>query len=140
MNEKIQVPQAEKIVGDVDDFDPYAYDSEKCFGEFITDPTEILKKLFHENSTLFIEPFEIEKTERDFEIINLVTDSIKTYTKHYGRNNFIELTSDHIHYFEENGVKEMTNDFFENGMSDNKGGQLIVDRGEDLETAILTFH
>lgn len=146
MNEKFPVPQAEALIGYFDELDPeffsdkvkeYATDSE---GNVINDPKEVLKNIFNESSIKQYEGFEIEKSERDLEIIAIATDAVKKFAAEYGREQFVELTHDHIHFFKDGGVEEFTEGRLGIGSHATVLGEALVDRRDDLSTAITTFH
>lgn len=115
----------------------YAYNSE---GELISDPKEILGRVFHGASVKKYEDIEIEKTERDLEIIALATETVKKFASEYGRNDFIDLTIDHIHFLKEGGVEELTEGRLGLGSHATILGEALINRRDDLSTAITTFH
>jgi|AntRauTorcE11897_2_1112592.scaffolds.fasta_scaffold34119_1 hypothetical protein len=146
MNEKFPIPQAERLVGNFEDFNSDFYDDsfsrEKKIeekGEVITDPVEVLRRTFEEYSTSSLET-ELEKTEREIEIIKIATDAVKGMATEYGRENFVELTDDHIHLFPDGGVEELTSGRLAIGSHSTVLGEAFVDRRDDLATAITTFH
>jgi hypothetical protein len=146
MNEKFPIPQAERLVGNFEDFNSDFYDdsfsrkkeSEEK-GEVISDPVEVLRRTFEEYSTSSLET-ELEKTEREIEIIKIAAEAVKNIATEYGRENFIELTDDHIHLFPDGGVEELTNGRLAIGSHSTVLGEAFVDRRDDLATAITTFH
>ena len=146
MNEKFPIPQAERLVGNFEDFNSDFYDDsfsrEKKIeekGEVITDPVEVLRRTFEEYSTSSLET-ELEKIEREIEIIKIATDAVKGMATEYGRENFVELTDDHIHLFPDGGVEELTSGRLAIGSHSTVLGEAFVDRRDDLATAITTFH
>jgi hypothetical protein len=146
MSEKFPIPQAERLVGNFEDFNSDFYDdsfsrekeSEEK-GGVITDPVEVLRRTFEEYSTASLET-ELEKTEREIEIIKIATDAVKEMATEYGREKFVELTDDHIHLFPDGGVEELTNGRLAIGSHSTVLGESFVDRRDDLATAITTFH
>jgi len=146
MVEKSPVPQAEKIVGNFDDFNSDFYNDSfvrgresEGKGEVITDPVEVLQRLFEEYSTGSLDN-ELEKSERDLEILKIATEAVKKFAAEYGRKNFIELTDDHVHFFPDGGVEELTKGRLAIGSHATVLGEAFVDRRDDLATAITTFH
>lgn len=78
-------------------------------GKPITDTKQILKEIFEKigpNKKLF-KDLELEKTERDLYIINIATDAIKKFAREYGRENFVDLPVNNIHFLKEGGVLEI---------------------------------
>lgn len=146
MNEKFPVPQAERIVGDFKDLNPDLFsDTEHVFstntsGEVITDPREILKRIFQEYSPIPYNDFEIVKTARDLELIQLATGTIKEWAKVYGRTEFVDITPDHIHFFKKGGTAKFTNGDVLLGAHSPILGDVLVDRLDDLSTCICIFH
>lgn len=146
MKETFPVPQAERVVGKFEDFNSDFYNDSfdrekesKDEGEVITDPKEVLTRLFKEYSTGSLEN-ELEKSERDLEIIKIATEAVKNMAAEYGREDFVELTDDHIHLFPDGGVEELTNGRLVIGSHSTVLGESFVDRRDDLATAITTFH
>lgn len=146
MTEKFPVPQAERLVGNFEDFNSNFYDdsfsrNEKSEnrGDVITDPKEVLRRLFEEYSTGSVEN-EMEKSEREREILKIATEAVKSIAIEYGREEFIELTEDHVHFFPDGGVKELTKGRLAIGSHSTILGEAFVDRRDDLSTAITIFH
>jgi hypothetical protein len=146
MNEKFQAPQAEVLVGNFDDFNPNLLsDGKKKFsttheGEVINNPELILKRIFHEYATEPNGEIEIQKTARDLEIIELAKDAVKQIAEEFGRTEFIDISNNHIHFVEAGGVEKYTEGRLSDGSHASVLGELMVDRGDDLSTAITTFH
>lgn len=146
MSEKFPIPQAERLVGNFDDFNSDFYcdsfvrgrESENK-GDVITNPEEVLKRIFEEYSTGFLDN-ELEKSERDREILKIAIETVKSLASEYGRENFVELTDDHIHFFPDGGVEELTKGRLAIGSHSTVLGESFVDRRDDLSTAITTFH
>ncbi len=146
MTEKFPVPQAERLVGSFEDFNSDFYDDSfsrreksKNEGDVITDPKEVLRRLFEEYSTKSLDS-ELEKSERDREIIKIATEAVKRIATEYGRENFVEITENHIHFFQDGGVEYLTKGRLGIGSHATMLGESFVDRTDDLATAITTFH
>lgn len=146
MSEKFPVPQAENLVGRFEDFKSDFYNDSfirgkesESKGEVITDPKEVLRRTFEEYSTGSLEN-ELEKSERDREIIKIATEAVKSMAADYGRENFVELTDSHVHFFPDGGVEELTKGRLAIGSHATVLGEAFVDRRDDLATAITTFH
>ena len=146
MTEKFSVPQAEKLVGKFSDFKSDFYEDSfvrgkeiESKGKVITDPNEVLRRLFEEYSVGKLHS-ELEKSDRDREIIKVATEAVKSMATEYGREYFVELTDNHIHFFPDGGVEELTKGRFAIGSRSSVLGEVFVDRRNDLATAITTFH
>ena len=146
MKEKFPVPQAERLVGNFQDFNSDFYEDSfvrgkesESKGEVITDPKEVLRRTFEEYSTGSLEN-ELEKSERDREIIKIATEAVKSMAAEYGRENFVELTDSHVHFFSDGGVEELTKGRLAIGSHATVLGEVLVDRRDDLSTAITAFH
>jgi hypothetical protein len=146
MSEKFPVPQAENLVGRFEDFKSDFYDDSfirgkesENNGEVISDPKEVLRRLFEEYSTGKLEN-ELEKSERDKEIIKIAIEAVKSIAAEYGREDFVEITENHIHLFPDGGVEELTKGRLAVGSHATVLGEAFVDRRDDLATAITTFH
>ena len=146
MNEKFQVPQADRVVGNFDDFrlDLVSYAENGVVknkgGEILTEPKQILEMLFHESAAEFYDDFEIKKSERDIEIIELAMKSAKDFARQYGRNEFIEIPLDHVHVFRDGAIEEFSKGRNSHGTGSTLLGELLVERRDDLQTAITAFH
>ena len=146
MVEKFTVPQAERLVGNFEDFNSDFYDDSfskkdsENKGEVISDPNEVLRRLFQEYSTEPFEGQELEKSERDREILKIAVDAVKAMAAEYGRESFIEITEDHVHFFPDGGTEKLTKGRLGIGSHSTILGEVIVDRRDDLSTAITTFH
>ena len=146
MTEKFPIPQADKLVGKFEDFNSDFYDDSftrgqesENKGKVISDPKEVLRRLFEEYSTGHLES-EIEKSARDFEILRIATEALKSFAAEYGRENFTELTDEHVHFFQDGGVEELTKGRLAIGSHSTVLGEAFVDRRDDLATAVTTFH
>ena len=145
MSEKFPIPQADRLVGK-GDVDPK--DIEGRFGspilnekgEPIVSPKELLTRVFTERSNQPYSAYEISKSERDLELIRHAEFAVKEYAKQYGREEFIDITPDHIHFFEEGGVGKFTEGRIAVGSHATVLGEVLVERRSDLQTAITTFH
>ncbi len=146
MTEKFPVPQAERVVGNFEDFhsdfyeDSFSKKEGEDKGEVIKDPKVVLRRLFEEYSTESFEGSELEKSERDREILKVATEAVKEMAAEYGRKSFVELTEDHVHLFPGGGVEELTKGRLGIGSHSTLLGEVFVDRRDDLATAITAFH
>ena len=141
------IPQADRVIGD-------SYISPEQTGKLlnklpvdekgniITDLKEVLIRVFEETSPdkKPLGGIELEKTERDLYIIHTATEAVKKFAEKYGRENFVDLPPDNIHFLKEGGVLEYTKARLSTGSHATVLGQVLVDRRTDLQTAITTFH
>ena len=87
-----------------------------------------------------IEKFEIDKTERDIEIINFAKDAISEYTRKYTRKKY-DIPLQNIHVFNLGGVEEFTQKRLENGAASIERGSIVMDRiKSDAVFAKILFH
>src|SRR3989344_2207883 len=147
MSEFFQVRQAEKVVAhtkltpdDVEEmFDPVPKDEK---GAIVTDFKQILNLLFDEASLPreSLRQIELEKTERDKELIDVAIDAVKRFAKEYGREEFVDLPLEHIRLLKDGGVNVATKGRFNTGSHATVLGEVLIDRRSDLETVITLFH
>lgn len=89
----------------------------------------------------FIEGLELEKTEKDKEIIELVTKEVDRYLQQYGRENVQEISLNNIHLLREGGTEEHTDGNLSGGGASSVHNSIIIDRGDsDLQFAYVLFH
>jgi len=97
--------------------------------------------LVDERGGHFIEDFEVEKTEREKEIINFVIAEADRVLKELGRGNPAEISESYIHVLKENGTNEYTKERFETGSHATKIGGILVDRQlSEVKFALVLFH
>lgn len=108
-------------------------------GEKIRDVHEALARLY-ERAGEPKKDLELEKTDRDREIIELAVSAADRFLEELGRNKRVLVPLDHIHYLKEGGVKEYTHGRLGVGSHASVLGEILVDRRSDLKTAITTFH
>ncbi|MDB5244172.1 MAG: hypothetical protein JWN18_42 [Parcubacteria group bacterium] len=134
MNEKFSIPQADRLVGK----GPVKPMEHNEVGAS-TDPEEILTLLFKESGT-DVYKIELQKTEEDLALIELAETAVRDYAAQYGRESFVDITSDHIHFLPDGGVFEITHGRLATGSHSTVLGEVLIDRRKDLETAITLFH
>lgn len=104
------------------------------------DIERILSQKFKEHGGKKIEKFEIDKTERDIEIINFVKSAIGEYTEKYTEKKY-DISLENIHVFNPGGVDEFTEHQKGIGAAAAKYGSIVVDRVEsDTEFVSHIFH
>jgi hypothetical protein len=120
----------------------------KVFGNLLSeenikeleDTGKILDEIFSKSGMEKLEDLEIEKTERDIEIINFVQESISEYMKEYN-SNFKEIPLGNIHLLKDGGVSKVTDGRLHIGSASHVLGEVLIDRrSSDIKTAITIFH
>lgn len=143
MNKEFPVPQAEAFVGKTevnpDKIKLGARFTRAEDGQPITDVREILRKVFAYAGEP-IQGLELKKTERDLQIIALAMESVKRFARELGKEDFIDLPLQNIHFLKPGGTKKRTGGEAHVGASSPVLGRVLVDRRSDLKTAITTFH
>ncbi len=146
MNEKFPAPHTEVIVGNFDDLKPELFTdremevSKGVDGEVITDPRLISERLLQEPLPEPYRKLEIEKSDRELNIIKLAKENVERFAAEYGRTEFPVLSPDRIHFLKEGGLAKASEERMMNGAQSVMLGRIVVDRREDLPTAITTFH
>lgn len=145
--EKMPIPHADRVIGDANVsteetgkfLDNLPVDEE---GNPITDTKKILSSIFEQTAPdkKLFEGLELEKTERDLYIIHIATEAVKRFAREFGRENFVDLPLDNIHILKGGGVSEYTKGRLGTGSHATVLGQVLIDRRNDLQTAITTFH
>ncbi|MEK7138378.1 MAG: hypothetical protein AAB787_02600 [Patescibacteria group bacterium] len=128
--EKFEVPQADDLVG------------------VPSDRGEIREKIISEFENLFggiggqkIEGFEIEKSERDIELIDLANKAISEYLAKYKKDKSVNVPLSNVHLVEEGGTEKFTLGRFGGGAHSTLYGDMIVDRMQsDLDFSLRLFH
>jgi len=88
-----------------------------------------------------IENLELEKNNRDIEIINFVKKSAWEYMEQYNRQKNIDKPISNIHLLKEGGVEEYTEGESADGACSSTIGEIIIDRVKlDTEFATKLFH
>lgn len=144
MRERFPVSQADRVVGrdevSLEELaERFGEPPVGSDGQIISEPGEVLKRIYAEHAPECYEQ-EIDKSERDKEILSIATDAVRAYAAEYGRERFIELPLEHIHLLKPGGTAEMTEGRLEIGSHATVPGSIVIDRRSDLETAITAFH
>ncbi len=101
----------------------------------------LLAAYYAEHGTSVIEGFELEKTQRDKEIIKFAEDAVSAYLRAYGREPKFDVPLEKIHFLRDGGTKEFTQGKLGGGAHATKFGSMLVDRSDsDIQTALITFH
>jgi hypothetical protein len=126
-SKKFDLPHADMVVGVPEDHKEEFYSR--------------LKEHYEQTDAANIEGFEIDKTERDIEIINFANQALDQYLKAYGRKRIFEVPLGKVHLFKEGGVKEFTYGKFTRGTHSAKLGSIIAERVQsDIQLALFLFH
>jgi hypothetical protein len=84
---------------------------------------------------------ELEKSEKDREIINFVDHSLNEYILKYGRKKIVEIPLDHIQFVPVGGVEKITAGRVASGAAGSLDARLVLDRDpSDVNTALTLFH
>src|SRR3989344_656565 len=101
----------------------------------------IISETLQDKGGEFIEGLELEKTEKDKEIIELADQAAENYLRQFGRENVPEITLNNIHLLKEGGTEEYTEGNWKEGSQSSVLNRIIVDRGaSDLRLARKLFH
>lgn len=129
MPEKFEMPHADKLVGVPTEYADKQEIAEKNFTKYFEQPSEREK------------PFELEKTEKDIEIINFCDESVQKYMETYGRKKNIKLPMENIHVLQEGGVEAVTEGRLRTGSHSTIFGKIAVDRNpSDTQFSLVAFH
>ncbi|MDP3729184.1 MAG: hypothetical protein Q8R26_00295 [bacterium] len=129
MKEKFEVPHAERVVGVPTEHQDKQEIVEKNFAKFFELERE--KK----------EGIELEKTERDIELINFAAQAVEKYLAHYGSTKNIEILLEKFHLLKEGGTEEFTKGRIKGGSSSSLYSSILLDRPQsDIQFAVMAFH
>lgn len=88
-----------------------------------------------------IEGFELEKTEREIEIINLANKAASDYLKTYGRTKDLPVLINSVHILSEGGVEKFTEGRLRQAANSTTLRSIIVDRSSyEIDFALRIFH
>lgn len=126
---EISIPQADKVIGIPKEWEHDLEGIEDFFQEaYITQGVDR------------IEGIELDKSERDLEIIRFVNESVAKCLQKYEREAH-NTPLEKIHILREGGVQEYTNDKLRMGAHSVKSGSVLIDRvSSDVQFAIILFH
>ncbi len=146
MSEKFLNSHYEKLVGSENDMDYMELETRlhDCIysdnGTLITDPEVILEKVYREVGASKYKKYELKKTPEDLELIALVKNTVIEYAKQYGKDEFVNITDEHIHLLKEGSLEKISGGRLLQGSHSSFFGEVKIDRRSDIETAITTFH
>lgn len=97
--------------------------------------------LLDERGGRFIEDFEVEKTEREKEIIHFVIAEADRVLRELGRKNPAEISESNIHVLKEDGTDDYTEGIGGTGAHATRLGSVLVDRqASEVKFALVLFH
>ena len=129
-NREVNIPQADKLVG-----------IPKEWMHNLDRFEETMEKAYQTQGTEKIEGLELEKGEKEIEIIHFVNESILEYLRQYGREIEVDSSFDKIHILKEGGTEEYTKGKLRMGAHSTKLGSILVDRGlSNVQFANILFH
>jgi hypothetical protein len=109
-------------------------DSEQKFHQYIINKVENI-------GSKKIENFEINKTDKDIELIHFTEIEADKILNNYGRSKIIQVSLDNIHLLNEGGTEDYTNGRLIGGAHSTIQKSIIVDRVQnDLQFTLILFH
>ncbi|OGY67676.1 MAG: hypothetical protein A3B16_02350 [Candidatus Zambryskibacteria bacterium RIFCSPLOWO2_01_FULL_45_43] len=129
MKEKFEIPHAERVVGVPAKHQDKQEIAEKYFASFFELERE--KK----------EGIELEKTERDVELISFSDQAVEKYLKQYNSNKDIRIPLENIHLLRDGGTEEFSEGRVRGGSASALYGSIVVDRPQsDIQFTLMAFH
>lgn len=102
---------------------------------------QIISDTLENEGGKFIEGLELEKTEKDKEIIELTSQKVDEYMRQHGRENIPEIPLNNIHLLKEGGTEEHTKGNLSRGGTNSSLNSVIIDHdASDLRLAQTLFH
>src|SRR3989344_8181131 len=89
----------------------------------------IISQTLQDKGGEFIEGLELEKTEKDKEIIGLADQAAEDYLRQFGRENIPEIPLNNIHLLKAGGTEEYTKGNLKGGGISSTFNSVIIDRG-----------
>ncbi len=88
-----------------------------------------------------IKDLELEKTERDLEVINFTQKEASEYISSLKKDNIFEVPIENIHILKDGGTNEYTEGRLSTGAHSAVRGGILVDRlKSDIEFSLILFH
>lgn len=130
MNEKFSHRGFDKIVG-------LTNEMKQRSGEV----NAYIDHLVDERGGKWIEEFEVEKTNREKEVIDFVNTEADRILEELGRKNPTEIAESNIHILRKNGTYDYTEGRLQGGSHATTRGSVLVDRQDsDIQFALVLFH
>ena len=96
---------------------------------------------FQEGAGEEIKELELEKSEKDIEMIRFAEEEAAKVVQRYGRKKDVELPMENIHLLPEDGTREFTEGRQAEGAYSTKLGSMLIDRSEsDIKFTMRAFH
>lgn len=128
MAPKFEIPHAERVVGVPTKYQEYQEVVEQKFAKFFESGREKVE-------------MELEKTERDIDLINFAAEAVEKYLKQYGSKKDIKIPIENIHLLKDGGVEEFTKGRIRGGAASMLYGSIVLDRSQsDIQFAVMAFH
>lgn len=84
---------------------------------------------------------ELEKTNRDKQIINFTQEKLNKYLSEFNKENIYDIPHEKIHLVSSGEVYNLTKKAFEEGVASSRFGSCIIDRKENnINFSIILFH
>ncbi len=128
--ENFEIPQADDLVGIPS-------------GEENLKPkiVENLEEIFRKFRGGRIEDLEINKSERDIELIDIANKAVSEYLTKYGRGKNLIIPIENIHLLKEGGTEKFTDGIFIGGAHSTLYGSIVIDRMKsDVDCVLRLFH
>ncbi len=130
MNEKFSHRIFDRVVGLTDEMK-----------QRLEEVNTYIDHLIDERGGKWLEGFEVEKTEREKEIIDFVNIEADRILKELGREKPSDITESNIHVLRENGTYDYTEGRLQEGSHATTRGSILVDRQDsDIQFALILFH
>lgn len=121
-----ELPHADRVIGE-------KKEHEKEFKEWLQEKRQKIREK--------IQKFEIEKTERDKEIIEFANRSVDEHLGRYGRKRKVDVPLEDIHVLKDGGVEELTQGKTFAAVHYPVAGKIIIDRiKSDIDFSLRIFH
>lgn len=128
--ENFEIPHADDLVGI-----PHG---EKSLRPKIV---ENLEDIFRKIGGGKIEDLEVDKSERDLELIDLASKAVSEYLKKYGREKDLKIPIENIHLLEKGGTEKFTEGICKGGAHSTLYGGIVIDRMKsDVDCILRLFH
>jgi hypothetical protein len=86
-------------------------------------------------------PYELEKTEKDKEIIEFVENALDRYLEKYGRQKKVEIPLENIHILKKGETEKLTGGEAKIGAYSTEYGDVLIDKLEkNINFSLILFH
>lgn len=102
---------------------------------------KFMEKIVYEEGHKPIENFEIEKTQKDLEILAFAEKAASEIIKEYGRQKDVKVPMEFVHLLRPGGTQEYTEGRLTRGAHSQKSGGILIDRdSSNIEFSLTAFH